>query len=55
MYTDIKGWTLANIIDDEGYERLRQYAPQKLSHFVLADGSVEFDAPAHVVTVGEFV
>ena len=55
MYTDIKGWTLADIIDDEGYERLRQYAPRKLSRFVLADGSVEFDAPAHVVTVGEFV
>jgi ubiquinone/menaquinone biosynthesis C-methylase UbiE len=51
VYTDIKGWTLADVIDDEGYERLRQRAPQKLARFVLADGSVQFDAPAHIVTV----
>jgi hypothetical protein len=41
---------LADIIDDEGYERLRQYARQKLGQFVLADGSVAFDAPAHIIT-----
>lgn len=51
IYTDIKGWTLADTIDEEGYERLRRYAPKKLSRFVLEDGSVEFDAPAHIVTV----
>jgi ubiquinone/menaquinone biosynthesis C-methylase UbiE len=50
IYTDIRGWTLADMIDDEGYEALRQYAPQKLSQFVLPDGSVAFDAPAHIVT-----
>jgi ubiquinone/menaquinone biosynthesis C-methylase UbiE len=50
IYTDIKGWTLADIIDDEGYERLRQHAPQKLAQFVLADDSVAFDAPAHIIT-----
>ena len=49
IYTDIKGWTLANVIDDEGYELLKQRAPQKLSRFILADGSVSFDAPAHIV------
>jgi ubiquinone/menaquinone biosynthesis C-methylase UbiE len=51
IYTDIRGWTLAEVIDDEGYERLKREAPKKLSQFVLADGSVEFDAPAHIVTV----
>lgn len=51
IYTDIKGWTLAGIIDDDGYEQLRHYAPKKLSRFVLPDGSVEFDAPAHLVIV----
>jgi ubiquinone/menaquinone biosynthesis C-methylase UbiE len=51
VYTDIKGWTLADVIDAEGYERLRQRAPQKLARFVLPDGSVQFDAPAHIVTV----
>ena len=50
IYTDIKGWTLAEVIDDDGYERLRREASKKLSRFVLADGSVEFDAPAHIVT-----
>lgn len=48
IYTDIKGWTLAETIDDTGYERLRRYAPQKLGQFVRADGSVAFDAPAHI-------
>jgi len=52
IYTDIKGWTLADVIDDEGYERLKRVAPEKLSRFVLPDGSVEFEAPAHIVTVG---
>jgi hypothetical protein len=49
IYTDIKGWTLADIIDETGYERLKQVAPEKLSQFGLADGSVAFKAPAHIV------
>jgi ubiquinone/menaquinone biosynthesis C-methylase UbiE len=48
MYTDIKGWTLADIIDEEGYQRLRSYAPQKLGRFVQAGGTVDFDSPAHI-------
>jgi len=51
IYTDIRGWTLADVIDDEGYEKLRQVAPQILGQFVQDDGSVAFDAPAHIVTV----
>ncbi|MCB8982532.1 MAG: methyltransferase domain-containing protein [Ardenticatenaceae bacterium] len=51
IYTDIKGWTLADIVDEEGYERFRRYALPKLARFVQADGSVAFDAPAHIVTV----
>lgn len=51
IYTDIKGWTLADIINDEEYELLMQEAPKRLSRFVQADGSVEFDAPAHIITV----
>jgi hypothetical protein len=41
----------ADVIDDEGYEKLRREAPKQLSQFVLPDGSVEFEAPAHIVTV----
>lgn len=50
IYTDIKGWTLADLIDDAGYDRLRQAAPERLAQFVLPDGSVEFDTSAHIVT-----
>ena len=50
IYTDIKGWTLANVISDEEYEILRQVAPSRLSQFVQEDGTVIFDAPAHIVT-----
>lgn len=50
IYTDIKGWTLADRIDDDGYERLRQAALERLAQFVQPDGSVAFDAPAHIVT-----
>jgi len=50
IYTDIKGWTLADVIDEQGYERLRREAPRRLSRFVLEDGSVAFDAPAHIAT-----
>jgi len=50
MFTDIKGWTLADVIDDEGYEMFRQYAFPKLTQFEQADGTVAFDAPAHIVT-----
>lgn len=51
IYTDIKGWTLADVIDEAGYKKLRAYAPQKLARFVKADGSVAFRAPAHIVAV----
>ena len=50
IYTDIKGWTLADVIDDDDYERLQRAAPERLSRFVQTDGSVAFDAPAHLVT-----
>lgn len=52
IYTDIRGWTLADVIDDEGYERFRQVALQRLAHFQQPDGSVSFAAPAHIVTFG---
>lgn len=50
LYTDIKGWTLAELIDDKDYERLKAAAPDYLGRFTSAGGKVEFDAPAHLVT-----
>jgi ubiquinone/menaquinone biosynthesis C-methylase UbiE len=49
VHTDVKGWTLADMIDEAQYELLRQEAPQALRPFVQPDGTVAFDAPAHVL------
>jgi SAM-dependent methyltransferase len=46
--TDVKGWTLADLIDDEGYFRLREAARRELARFAGPDGHVAFAAPAHL-------
>lgn len=48
--TDIKGWTLAEAIDDKQYEELQAAAQTEVQRFAAADGSVRFDAPAHIAT-----
>lgn len=50
LYTDIKGWTLADIVDDDDYERLQKAAPAYLGRFAGEDGEIEFEAPANLVT-----
>ncbi len=50
--TDVKGWTLATMIDDDQYRALQEAAPEALSAFVLGDGSVAFPSPAHLVSFG---
>jgi SAM-dependent methyltransferase len=50
VFTDIKGWTLADMIDDAQYERLLKESEQVLAPFVHADGSVAFSAPALIIT-----
>ncbi len=50
VHTDIKGWTLADMIDDTEYEALQQAAQAELADFAQEDGRVRFAAPAHVVT-----
>jgi SAM-dependent methyltransferase len=50
VHTDIKGWTLAEMIDDAQYSALQREAPAALSAFVLEDGSVKFRHPAHIAT-----
>ena len=51
VYTDIKGWTLAEVLDDDQFELLQQAAERALQPFVTADGTVAFDSPAHLVSV----
>lgn len=50
IYTDIKGWTLADSIDDAQFDRLREEANRELQRFVTRDGTVAFDSPVHIVS-----
>ncbi len=50
MEADIRGWTLADAIDDAEFERLVSEAEAELAHLVTESGSVEFGNPAHIVT-----
>lgn len=50
VHTDIKGWTLADAIDDVQFGVLLAQAKNDLAQFVQPDGSVRFDAPAHIVS-----
>jgi len=49
IHTDVKGWTLADLIDDAQYEALRHEAQLELRRFAQDDGTVAFLAPAHIV------
>jgi len=50
MEADIRGWTLADVLDDEQFELLVSEAESELSPFVTAEGTVLFSSPAHIVT-----
>jgi hypothetical protein len=50
IYTDIRGWTLADMLDDDQFDQLQREAQTALQSFVTVDGTVEFAAPAHIVT-----
>jgi ubiquinone/menaquinone biosynthesis C-methylase UbiE len=50
VHTDIKGWTLAEMIDDRQFDTLLREAETALRPFVDAGGTVRFDHPAHIVT-----
>ncbi|MBT8452351.1 MAG: class I SAM-dependent methyltransferase [Deltaproteobacteria bacterium] len=50
MHSDVRGWTLADRLDDEQYERLVAQAEVELNRFVTTDGSVRFAHPALIVT-----
>ena len=53
--TDIKGWTLADSIDDGQFETLKREAEVALAKFVGPDGRVRFRHPCVVVTAGKKV
>ncbi len=53
VHTDIKGWTLADLIDDEQYALLEAEARKDLAQFADDDGSVSFASPAHLVSAAK--
>jgi SAM-dependent methyltransferase len=50
LHTDVRGWTLADKIDDRQFELLQREAVGALGRFVDGDGRVVFTIPAHVAT-----
>lgn len=50
VHTDVKGWTLADMIDDAQFQALLDTARSELVDFVQADGTVSFAAPAHILS-----
>jgi len=49
IHTDIKGWTLADMIDDRQFRTLLDAGRRTLGRFVRDDGTVTFEAPALLV------
>lgn len=49
--TDVRGWTLADMIDADQFDTLLTAATTELARFAGPDGRVAFDAPAHIVTL----
>jgi hypothetical protein len=50
VHTEIKGWTLADMIDGRQFDTLQREAGTALRRFTGADGTVRFAHPAHIVT-----
>lgn len=47
---DVRGWTLADMIDDDQFAVLVDAAEREFRDLAGPDGSVAFPAPAHIVT-----
>jgi SAM-dependent methyltransferase len=48
--TDVKGWTLADLIDDAQYRTLLREAEEDLGPYVGRDSAVAFRCPAHIAS-----
>lgn len=47
--TDVRGWSYSALVDDDQLAALVDEAQRTMVRFVAADGSVAFDAPAHIL------
>jgi ubiquinone/menaquinone biosynthesis C-methylase UbiE len=50
MKTDVRGWTLSDMIDDAQFERLAFEAEEELKEFTTPHGNVVFPTSAHIVS-----
>jgi SAM-dependent methyltransferase len=50
MHTEIRGWTLAEHVDDDQFARLLEHARTRLGRFVDGSGRVSFAAPALIAS-----
>ena len=50
VHTDVKGWTLADLIDEAQYQTLLSESKKELAAYAQHDGTVAFPIPAHIVT-----
>jgi SAM-dependent methyltransferase len=49
LHAEVRGWVLSDRLDEGQFARLLSEAQARLRLFTLADGRVEFAAPAHIV------
>ena len=47
--TEVKGWTLADQVDEESCQRLQRAAKDELRDFAVPGGAVAFHVAAHLV------
>lgn len=48
---DVRGWTLADMIDDKQFDTLVEAASTELAEFADEGGAVSFAAPAHIAVL----
>jgi SAM-dependent methyltransferase len=53
LFTEIRGWLLADKLDDAQFDLLLKEAQSVLAPFVTSDGTVALVAPAHIVTANK--
>lgn len=51
VHTDVRGWTLADLVNDEAEAAVTSRAERELARFIAPDGAVTFPAPAIVATL----
>jgi ubiquinone/menaquinone biosynthesis C-methylase UbiE len=53
--TDVRGWTLADKLDDQQFALLSREAEDALGQFTNAEGAVRFASPAHIAVATKAV